>query len=290
MLVPGNTVLRLYRRADAPPILFRFPSMELGGSAIELSLYDRYSGACYGTFLSGDGSLTITSSHEVSWIYGQDLVATLPLGRVVLFDLFRLIDGKREKLDAGQVDVLGAGEFAGASSATVAGPQGVPGVTDRGDWAPGAYLARDAVTWGNSLWYALRDTSEEPGPEAVDWRLMLDGSGVAEDRETVVALAAQVSGDAQAAEAAREDAAGSSASAAASAQSADAALIAAEQARDEALARALAAEAAAEEADAARAAAELARTGAEAAIAAVAPRQLDFSLYINSGYAALIGI
>ena len=45
-----------------------------------------------------------------------------------------------------------------------------PSIIYRDVWREGEYQKNDAVTWANSLWIALKDTSEAPG-SGKDWRL-----------------------------------------------------------------------------------------------------------------------
>jgi integrin beta 3 len=48
-------------------------------------------------------------------------------------------------------------------------------------WAAGAYNKGSNVTWGGSIWIAVRDTTEAPGPGCSDWKLAVkrgrDGKG-----------------------------------------------------------------------------------------------------------------
>ncbi len=46
-----------------------------------------------------------------------------------------------------------------------------PAIIYREVWREGAYEAGDAVTFGGSLWIALRATSAKPGDGSLDWRL-----------------------------------------------------------------------------------------------------------------------
>lgn len=46
----------------------------------------------------------------------------------------------------------------------------------RGPWKKGSYEQDDNVTYGGSIWCALRDTDATPGSSADDWRLVVKGT------------------------------------------------------------------------------------------------------------------
>ncbi|MCJ8142982.1 hypothetical protein MKI84_08635 [Ancylobacter sp. A5.8] len=129
------------------------------------------------------------------------------VGSNSVVDLYCWVGDTRSKLDAGRVRIVPAG-VAATYRPMVAGEsamRGPPGYIHRGPWTAGSFTPPEAVSHLGSTWYALRATTQEPGPEATDWSMLLDGTGAAADRQAAqdaaeaAAAAANVAGPAGAA-------------------------------------------------------------------------------------------
>jgi hypothetical protein len=120
----AETTLTIYRNATAPVAMLAVPDLELAGSQFEIAIQLPDQTVIL-TSLGGD-LVVDTEARTISWPYTVERAAQIPLGRIAPFDVFRLIAGSREKIGAGRLNGVGAGEFPGSSVATlaVAGPQG----------------------------------------------------------------------------------------------------------------------------------------------------------------------
>lgn len=173
--------IALYRGANAPPIKVPLPLADYTGSDIWLVFTPRGGPSSFAYKIS-DGTLTLAppddegrSDGVIIAAYGE-LAEGLPLGQRSLLDVFRVVGAAHEKLGAGSVWVGGVGEFRGTASTQASGlPMQGPALFNFLDeWEPGAYQARDAVTHLGSTWYATRATDEEPGPDALDWGVLVE--------------------------------------------------------------------------------------------------------------------
>ncbi|QIB32628.1 hypothetical protein [Ancylobacter pratisalsi] len=172
-------------------MVFTLPNIDLTGSDIDLSL-SWQGGSLRLTSESGRlvvaadgaGNSTITWQHTIS----ESQMFRAPL----VYDLWRTIDGRTSKLDAGLFAIARSGAIIGSSSASilVPGVQGPAAFVPRGAWQAGTYQPRDAVTHNGSTWWTQVETTTEPGAAGADWEILLDGTGAAADRQAAADAAA----------------------------------------------------------------------------------------------------
>jgi hypothetical protein len=188
------TIITLHRKTNAPTRRLVFTGFDFTGSSVLIEMKPDNGPAV--TVSTTTGELVLDGTDAVIWTYTEAFVAALPLGQRTKWDLYRTIAGKTDKLDAGEVKVLGPGEVddGGDVVVQVPGPQGPAFAVPRGAWSAGTYEATSFVTDNGSSWWTEVDTSGEPGISA-DWQLWLDGSGAAADRDAA-ATSASAAGNA----------------------------------------------------------------------------------------------
>ncbi|PZP16499.1 MAG: hypothetical protein DI607_07185, partial [Sphingomonas hengshuiensis] len=185
------TVITLYRGEIAPEVVLEIPGAVLDGSVVDLEISGQPIGAPQVGFVlsTGDG-LDLIGSNLLRFYPTAEMVEILPLGQNTAVDVFRRIDGRREKIGSATIEMMGAGKYKGASQLVVLGPvlQGPPPWVHRGAWAPGTYSVKSSTSHNGSTWLTLVETDEEPGT-GTDWDVLLDGTGAAADRAAAAASA-----------------------------------------------------------------------------------------------------
>ena len=129
----SDTLIRIHRASNAPPVPITFPNVDLTGSVIELVLTPA-SGGSPVTLTTEEAGLTLAPPNGLVWEYTEELAAALPTGRRTYFDLYRVQGDTREKIGAGTVVVESSGAFgrAEATQIEVPGLQGRPGEKGEG--------------------------------------------------------------------------------------------------------------------------------------------------------------
>ncbi|PZQ82651.1 MAG: hypothetical protein DI549_10745 [Ancylobacter novellus] len=186
------SVVTLYRGEIAPEVVLEIPGAVFDGSVIDLEIAGQPIGAAPVTFfLSTEDGLDLVGSNLLRFYPSPEMIESLPLGQNTAGDVFRHIEGRREKIGSCTIEVLGAGKYKGATQLVVLGPvlQGPPPWVHRGPWAPGTYPAKSSTSHNGSTWLTLVETDDEPGVGA-DWEVLLNGTGAAADRAAAAASAA----------------------------------------------------------------------------------------------------
>lgn len=173
----------MHRGEDNLTATLRLDGQDFAGKVLEMEIraYGRGEPMLY-TTANGDLSLDLPDGVVIH--YGAALIDALPAGQQTTWDLFAREVDVRRKIAAGTITIGGPGQMLGFALGVVEVPQpGPPGYVHRGAWVAGTYAPPESVTHLGSTWYALRATTEEPGTGAVDWNVLLDGSGAAADRQ-----------------------------------------------------------------------------------------------------------
>lgn len=126
-----SSTIRLYRGANAPPVPISFDGdVDLTGSTVQLEIVP-VRGATPVVFSSAAPSpqLTLDLPARVLLSYTDAFVASLPAGKVALWQAFRVLGSARERIGAGKVWVGGDGDWAedAGASVEVPGLMGPPG-------------------------------------------------------------------------------------------------------------------------------------------------------------------
>ncbi|MGA0561684.1 hypothetical protein ACO2RV_04485 [Ancylobacter sp. VNQ12] len=135
-------LITLYRGEIAPEVVLEIPGAVLDGALIDLEITGQpISAAPVEFFLSTEAGLDLISSNLLRFYPTSEMVEALPLGQNTAVDVFRHVDGRREKIGATSIEVMGAGKYKGASQMVVLGPvlQGPPG------WTPILAMVEDGA-------------------------------------------------------------------------------------------------------------------------------------------------
>lgn len=136
------SIITLYRGEIAPEVVMEIPGAVLDGLVVDLEITGQPIGAPPVPFaLSTGAGVDLISSNLLRFYPSAEMVETLPLGQNTAVDVFCHVDGRREKIGAASIEVLGAGKYKAATQLVVLGPvlQGPPG------WTPILAMVEDGA-------------------------------------------------------------------------------------------------------------------------------------------------